>query len=76
MALIKCNKCGKEISDKSIKCVGCGYRLQKRDFKPFVIIGLVCILVIVFLIIIKNLVKDKDDHNTPSVSGTFINIVN
>lgn len=27
MALIKCNECGKEISDKAIACPGCGCRV-------------------------------------------------
>ena len=38
MALIKCPKCGKEISDKAKKCVGCGWivnlsvlSVQKED---------------------------------------------
>ena len=29
MALIKCPECGKEISDKSEKCIHCGYPLSK-----------------------------------------------
>lgn len=28
MALIKCPKCGKEISDKAKKCVGCGWKVD------------------------------------------------
>lgn len=30
MALIKCPECGKEISDKSEKCIHCGYPLVKE----------------------------------------------
>lgn len=30
MALIKCPECGKEISDKSDKCIHCGYPLKKN----------------------------------------------
>ncbi len=30
MALIKCPECGKEISDRAIKCLGCGYQLKKE----------------------------------------------
>ena len=30
MALIKCPECGKEISDKSIQCIHCGYPLQPQ----------------------------------------------
>ena len=28
MALIKCPKCGKEISDKAKQCVGCGWKVN------------------------------------------------
>lgn len=28
MALIKCQKCGKEISDRAKKCVGCGWEVN------------------------------------------------
>lgn len=28
MALIKCPKCGREISDKAKKCVGCGWKVK------------------------------------------------
>ena len=31
MALIKCSKCGKEISDKSSKCVHCGNTTKKFE---------------------------------------------
>ena len=31
MALIKCSKCGKEISDKSSKCVHCGSTTKKFE---------------------------------------------
>lgn len=30
MALIKCPECGKEVSDKSDKCVNCGYPLSEK----------------------------------------------
>ncbi len=30
MSLIKCPECGKEISDKSDKCIHCGYPLKKH----------------------------------------------
>ena len=31
MALIKCKNCGKEISSKAIKCVGCGCLITGKD---------------------------------------------
>ena len=37
MALIKCNECGKEISDKADVCINCGNPIQKsiKYAKPF-----------------------------------------
>ena len=35
MALIKCPECGKEISDKSEKCIHCGYPLQSEKNNYF-----------------------------------------
>ena len=47
MALIKCNECGKEISDKAKSCIHCGYRtpppkLSKLDkiFIPIIAIAI------------------------------------
>ncbi len=31
MALIKCPECGREISDRSDKCIHCGYPLEKES---------------------------------------------
>ena len=31
MAMIKCPKCEKDISDKAIKCVHCGYAINSTD---------------------------------------------
>lgn len=39
MALIKCPECGKEISDKSDKCIHCGFPLTKTKNKICVING-------------------------------------
>ena len=30
MALIKCPECGKEISDKSVDCIKCGFPLKEH----------------------------------------------
>ncbi|WP_418966745.1 zinc-ribbon domain-containing protein [Butyribacter intestini] len=39
MALIKCPECGKEISDKSDKCIHCGFPLTKTKNKICIING-------------------------------------
>ena len=33
MALIKCNECGKEISDKAKTCPNCGAQIQLNELK-------------------------------------------
>ena len=33
MALIKCPECGKEVSDKSVTCIGCGFPIQNYILK-------------------------------------------
>lgn len=38
MALIKCNECGREISDQAECCVHCGYKLKKESNSQNVII--------------------------------------
>lgn len=32
MALIKCPQCGKEISDKATNCIGCGWKVQSKQY--------------------------------------------
>lgn len=39
MAMIKCPKCNKDISDKSNKCIHCGYDLETRNIKKCVECG-------------------------------------
>ncbi len=55
MALIKCNECGKEISDKANICPNCGIRLKKRIGNANKIIKifsdtLIVILLLLFLL--------------------------
>ena len=33
MALIKCPECGKEMSDKAIRCPSCGYPIEKVSYE-------------------------------------------
>ena len=68
MALIKCEECGKEISDTAKVCVNCGVKteiakLKSKKLKKISIIALVIILVISGIIVIYNnndLVKSKN----------------
>lgn len=39
MALINCPECGKEVSDKSEKCIHCGYPINKAKIEKYVIDG-------------------------------------
>lgn len=48
MALVKCNECGKEISDKAIVCPSCGY---KKSVKPMTKLDKIFVPIIVITII-------------------------
>ena len=63
MALIKCNECGKEISDKAKVCPHCGFE-NRITFCPecnkkFAIIGIICsgIELVVKFIQLTNLIS-------------------
>ena len=49
MALIKCKKCGKEISSKAKTCVHCGYKKNK-------FIWLIVLIVFLFLLVIGSFI--------------------
>jgi len=66
MALIKCNECGKEISDTAEKCPHCGIVIvgtvtgtvqpeKKKSFVPIIIIGLILLGVILGIFVISPL---------------------
>ena len=50
MALIKCPKCGKEISDKAVNCPNCGYGVQKKsqkiNKKKYIVLVLILLIVL------------------------------
>ena len=84
MALIKCPECGKEISDKSPKCVNCGYPLTEgskeqknnKHKKIFLIIALfiICVLisiVIIFSISNKVTTENQDISTATNVETTY-----
>ena len=35
MALINCPECGNEISDKSEKCINCGYPIKELKYEEY-----------------------------------------
>lgn len=60
MALIKCSNCGKDISDKSQKCIHCGTKIKKKTeektqnigllkYVPNLVFSIIFILLIYFL---------------------------
>lgn len=52
MALIKCNECGKEISDKANTCPNCGYRkpLKKMTKLDKIFVPIISILIVAGII--------------------------
>lgn len=81
MAMIKCPECGKEISDKSEMCVGCGYLLkqnlrqkEKRKTKKAPII-IICIVIFLIAMVIGSCcyVLYMNDWDFDEVSNTIVN---
>ena len=55
MAIIKCNSCGKDISDKTEKCIHCGVKNEEyvKDKKATgAIIYIVFVMIVVLLTIL------------------------
>ena len=70
MALIKCNKCGKEISDKARKCPHCGIKCKNENDRKDFLIGMMFILIVIFVAVIFLIMNyNKKDYNN-STSGT------
>ena len=69
MALIKCNECGKEISDKAKKCPHCGIKCKnENDVKVFPT-SVMFILIVIFVAVIFLMMNyNKKDYNN-STSG-------
>lgn len=64
MALIKCNKCEKIISDSAPKCVGCGASMKKESRKTKILIVILVILIssLLMILITKNkYIKEKSN---------------
>ncbi len=62
MALIDCPNCGKKISDKSEKCISCGYSFLNKNKKNkllFTVFGIIVFLSIIAWIIVLIMCKDK-----------------
>ena len=52
MALIKCNECGKEMSNKAKQCPHCGTKLKKRNnILLFLTFGLSMVIIIIAIMI-------------------------
>lgn len=66
MALIKCPECGKEISDKSEKCIHCGYKHKEKicDTALLIkgIIGIAFVLLVVYVVYTLNNNDKTDDE--------------
>ena len=69
MALIKCNECGKEISDKAKVCPHCGIKCKnENDVKVFPT-SVMFILIVIFVAVIFLMMNyNKKDYNN-STSG-------
>lgn len=70
MALIKCNECKKEISDKAFTCPHCGYRNSITLNKKYLYISVFIIIIITILFISISSHIDKSKNKL--VGKTFI----
>ncbi len=63
MALIECEECGKDVSDKADKCMHCGVRIPQ--VAPTIIAGGFIILILVFIIfqLCSDIFFDKPQTN-------------
>lgn len=50
MALVKCPRCGKEISDQAEKCPNCGLVVKRQKSKKMIIV-LVSILLVTLIVV-------------------------
>lgn len=70
MALIKCQECGKEISDSAKICPNCGYRNNSRNGKRNFIIGIIIAFIIIIIgVIIGILIKMNNIQNNVEKDG-------
>lgn len=72
MALIKCNECGKEISDKAKVCPHCGtkYKIENENDRKGFPTSVMFILIVIFVAVIFLIMNyNKKDYNN-STSGT------
>ena len=67
MALINCNECGREISDKATSCIHCGYPLNNKTLsnptskkKLYVIVAIIILALIIFITL-----------NSKNIYGTY-----
>lgn len=71
MALIKCKKCGEEISSTSKRCVHCGYKSHKALIIVLSIVGGIFLLLIGLLVaFVVYILKDEAKYY-----GTWTNVV-
>ena len=62
MALMKCKKCGGEISDKAKKCVHCGYKKNKFLWLIILISALFLLVIVALIGFITYIVVDNNSY--------------
>ena len=67
MALIKCPKCGEEISDQSKQCIYCGKSLNKKLITTKKIVFIIVCICLVILIALFYKIKNRPEYyNDPN----------
>lgn len=80
MALIKCNECGKEISDTAVSCPNCGAKNKNNNEGATTGLKVICFLIpligiIIFAINISSRPKYAKDCLIASILPTIILVV-
>ncbi len=61
MSLIKCNECGKELSDKAEICPNCGTKIIQNNSKKTIMIAIIFIFILILISIIGYLYIGKQE---------------
>jgi flagellar basal body-associated protein FliL len=70
MSLISCPECGKELSEKSKKCIYCGYPLKKHNKKIIILIISIAVMLIVGSILgvfLFSYIKKENEYKSAAI---------
>lgn len=76
MSLIKCNECGREISDSAVKCPNCGYiNINNTELAPTYLKVICFIIPIIGFIIFAINIKYKPKYAKQCLIASILSII-